>query len=277
MSELFSGSELRGKKRREVIPPLELPKLDTDGLRSVQGWRIDVYKQPILDNLLGFYRFDPPTKSGANVYTNSHRKFIGSEGVPASIVQQYVQNPEQVENAAIRQMIHKAESTELATALFWSVAVLRSEVLGAALDSVGKGTPMDEDIATYSADAIVDMGLCLESPYESNWKLRTSPRQRKYPQGLRTKLDTMAPGIGANVVDFGAYADKHPSALYSDDGYVALHAAYIEQDYRINTWGPRHTAITEAYPDLPLSKEILYMALSLSEMLDIQDRLEEVA
>lgn len=277
MAERLPPQPLRGKKRRDVVVPPSMPTLDAEGLRAIQDWRSTVYKQPILDDLLGYYRFDPPTKRGADIYTGARGKIIGIEGMSREIVSRYVELPESVESAELRQVIHKAESTELATALFWSVAVMRSQVLNNALEAMGSGREIDEDVARFAADAIVDMGLCLESPYENNWRMRTHARQRKYPQGLGSKLETIAPGVGTNVADFGAYAGEHPEVLQTQDGFVAMHAAFIEQDYRMELWGPRHTAITEAFPDLPLSREILYMAVPLEEMLSIQDRLSEIA
>jgi hypothetical protein len=150
------------------------------------------------------------------------------------------------------------------------VAVIRSEVLSRALGNVSDQKPIDEEVAAYSADAIVDFGLCLEEPYENNWKLKTDHRRQATPQGLSDKLESVAPGIGTNLVNFGAFAEDNPDVLCTYDGVVAMQAALTEQDYRIGLWSSRHDAVREAYPDLPLSADILHLHVPLHEMLIMQ-------
>ncbi|CAN5464533.1 hypothetical protein BH10PAT3_BH10PAT3_6820 [soil metagenome] len=269
LSKYFPGLPF-GKYRREVVAPAELPEVDNEGLHAFRNWRNKTYKQPILDDLVGYYRLEPPTKLVAEMYTGSKSKARGSAPLAAEVVVDYVRDPESVDPAH-RQIIHTAESAEMATAVFLGVAVLRSEVIEKALRDIANERPMADDIAAYAADAIIDMGLCLEEPFERNWRLKPGERKNA-PKGLSKRLEREAPGLGTNLVDFGAYASLHHEAFVASpyDAVDALEAAYEEQNYRMAIWLPSHTAITEAFPELPLSKEILYMQEPLDKLLSIQ-------
>lgn len=255
-----------GSYRREVEIPHILPDIDTESVIDLQTWRGSTYNEPFLDKLTAHYKFFPSI-NGAKAYTKKESpryptkvKAVGREAVKALIEKR---------DAARRQPTHVAETAELATALFWSIAVVRSVILTEIQGNIIDGKPYKDDVAAYAADAILDLGLCIEEPYENNPFLRDKNRA-KLEQGLHEKIEIIAPGIGTDIARFGKYADIHHDALESADGLQLLDFALDEQGYRINTWQPRHTAVTAAFPELPVSEEILHLHVPLSEMLAIQ-------
>jgi hypothetical protein len=259
-----------GKYRRDVPPPEHQPDLNVGGLVSVRKWRKVTYKQPFLDDLTGYYRF-PATIAGVEAYTQKrHLRFPGK--VRRAVGPQDIRQLIEVRNAAKMQVIHKAESAELATSVFLGVAVLRDMAVTKTLTQVINQEPLDTDAALFAADAVVDLGLCLEEPYENNWMLKPGP-YNPAPQGLKVQLDRIAPDIGTQMANLGAYATEYPETLRTDEGVVALQTALEEQDYRISTWAPRHEAVTQAFPELTISEDVLMLRLPLSSILNLQNNL----
>lgn len=269
MGELIK-KPLRGKRRREVLTPEVIPDVNTEAVLRFMDWRANTYKKPILDKLNGYYLFSP-TPWGVESYTKSNGIAYpaGIRAVGKEAIAQLLQDRDTAQQKKTRQMIHKAESAETATAFFWTIAVIRQAALAEMLKLAangGEGTELDPDVPVYAADALMQFGLCLESPFENN-------RRRGKEEGLKTRLDSFGPQLGQDFVDFGAYATAHPEALYSFDGMVLMEAALDEQKYQIATWAPRHTAVIESYPQIEISREILYQTLPLAEMLAVEDEL----
>lgn len=268
----YRGVGPLGNIRRPVEIPAFVPEVDTDGLLEVDAWRVTIYKKPIVDNLMGFYRFDPATVRGALNYVKpsapkypTGEKAVGKEAVLSLIAQK-----KEAEATAQRQSFHIAETTERALAVFWSVATVRYAVLGQALNAVTDEKAIPEDVGNYAADAIVDTGLCLEEPFENDWKFKVK-KNTPLSKGLKMQIDKNAPNIGTQVASFGAFAVANHEALRSYDGIVIMQSAYEEQEFRISTWRSRHLALTEAIPELPVSDEILYQRMPMEEMLSIHN------
>lgn len=253
-----------GKYRREVPVPNSPPKLDTTGVFNVLEWRNLVYRKPFLDDLNGHYYFEAATEAGAKAYTGA-RKFPGA--FTRELIRDYLAKPDTVD-PRLRQVIHRAESTEKAIAVFARIAIARGDVLHTAIDYVGQQASakiddgnvqqLPREVATYAADAIVDFGLCLEQPYE---KTRPGIRYKPSVHGglaLRARLDQIAPGVGTSLANFGSYAGAHPETLVSYDGLLAMNWAADEQEYRSIEWMPRYSAVAEAFPALADTKKILY-------------------
>jgi len=270
-----------GKYRRDVEPVLERPELDDDGLRNLFDWRDrNLHRQPFLDDLNGHYLFFP-TPNGAKAYTENVTKPKIPKR-PATILvkdlELFYNSRRDAKAAARRQPLHVAQTAEHALALFWSVADRRSAHLGNVLDKVSRLEPLygNEEIETavsFAADAIIDLGLCLEEPVETVYVPGTG-RKSRVSRELKAQFDKISPDIGTQVVNYGSYLLGNPEGFHSADGVNLLQAAYDEQDHRINAWAPRHAALEQQYPKLELSEEVLMMRVPLQEMLFQIDELE---
>lgn len=259
-----------GRRRPDVEPPETQPDVDFEAVLAVSDWRKDFYKQPILDQLIGYYRFSPPTLNTAGSYIRSYSDRSDVREAIES-VQAYNDDRSAVP-IKVRQVIHRAESLELALAVFGSVARLRELALTEVLSNVNNQQESSKAALRYAADAITDFGLCMENPFESERDYMDSQRPGMTP-GVTMAMRDFAPGVGTQVASFGAYALKHPEALYSHDGVVLLDVTIDEQEYRQQAWLPRHKILMSLMPDLQQSKEILELQKPLDEMLELQDRL----
>lgn len=270
MAEKYTHS-LRGKKRREVETPETVPSIDTEAVLRFSEWRSSTYKKPILDRLNGYYLF-PPTPWGISSYTrpNGIDYPFGIAAIGREAARKLIESRNEADEKRNRQVLHKAQSAEMATAFFWTIAVLRQYAINEVLESAklaGTSSP-SEEASLYAADALLNFGLCLENPFENN-------RRRGREEGLKTRLDRFSPDLGSQIASFGVYASKNPEALTTFDGIVLLGVARDEQQYHIDTWAPRHTTVIEQFPEIPISREILYQTLSFEEMVSIQDELEQ--
>ncbi len=266
---------LRGKRRREVETPLIAPEVNDGAVLQFRAWRSQFYRKPILDDLTGHYRFYP-SKAGLQTYTRPDviKMPEGIVAVGPEEARKLIAQKQEKQSSQARQRLHIAGSTEFATALFWNVALLRKAMLIEAIARAADDEQPEWDVAGYAADAILDLGLCMEKPYEADPRYRDK-KGRPMPSGLRTRLDQIDPQLGTQLVDFGAFASEHRDILRSADGLILMEAALEEQDYRIRIWEERHSLIREVFPQVGVSEDILYQRLSLQEMLDIECNLAD--
>ncbi len=269
-----------GKFRHDVPTPETLPVINTDAVLNLMDWRAKRYHRPFLDDLLGYYTF-PATKSGVEAYTQKNpvkpvyptEKAIGREAI-----RELIEARKQAERDAIdkteRKKLHIAESAEKVTALFLAVAKGRKAVISDVIASINDGTEFNPGSVVYAADAIADLGACLEEPYDHDYRNLTGPG-RKTPQGLSARIESIAPDAGRQLVSFGSYASNNPEVLRSYEGVTALTAASDEQDYRISTWQPRHEVLFQVYPELEPSTDVITLKVPLGDMLQIQDDMRQ--
>ncbi len=267
-----SADGLMGKTRIDSPETGERVILNTDGLLEVNAWRKQYYKQPFCDELNGYYRVSPPTRGAVKAYIGLSSKRMHGVELNDDLFAQYKTDPESLA-VDTRQTVHKLESLELATAVFWAISQLRKSVLLEASATIADRKTMDESVARYTADAIMDLGICLLEPFERNWHLAENRRAYKSPQGIKDRLDKIAPDLGANVLAFGGMCLERPEELTSYDGVVAINVALDEQDTRIDTWSALHGVVTDTFPNLPVSNEILYLHAPMDELLSLEPRL----
>lgn len=269
-----------GKYRRDVEPVATRPELDDEGLINLLDWRHESLNgRPFLDDLSGHYQFHP-SPNGAKAYATNVKKPEKPKRkavMPVSELRIYFEARKAAKEATERQPLHVAQNAEHVIALSWSIALERLRHLGKVSGAVSDQKPLIgnaeiETATAYSADAIIDLGLCLEEPVETVYIPGTG-RKPRVSSELKSKFDTFSPDIGARVVDYGAYLIDHPEGFDSADGYTLLQAAYEEQECRIKAWQPRHAALEQQFPELELSEEVLHMHVPLQEMLFQVDKL----
>lgn len=252
-----------GKYRREVAVPHRRPKIDLQSVFNIEMFRTQFYEKPIVDDLLAHYRFEPPTPEIAKKYVGEPRlRIVGEEAVREAL-----KNKDEIVAAGERQVRHIAEKTDIVLGVFTKVATMRKVALQSALRSLGRGLPLDLTTAHYAADAIIDMGLCLEEPVDV-----TRPNKKdtsESTQELRRVIEEIAPGIGTQLVSYGAYASSHPEALLDGIGIVVMESALDEQVMRIDAWTMRRDALAVTFPDAV--QDMSYLDhLSLEELLKVQ-------
>src|SRR5690606_3552603 len=115
-----------------------------------------------------------------------------------------------------RMPLHIAESAELATALFWTAASLRSRALTKVLNAVNNGQAVPEDSGIYAADAIADYGHCLIHPVDINVTVENNG------PALKAQIERVYPGAGETLQAFGLYTANSPEELASYDGILAM-------------------------------------------------------
>lgn len=270
-----------GKYRREVEPVLKRPELDDEGFLKLLDWRDEsLHGRPFLDDLNGHYLFHP-SPNGVKAYTENVPKPKMPKRDPTMLVKDldvFFSARRHAKEATKRQPKHVAEGAENALALFWSVAVGRSAHISNVLAKVTDQQSLigNEEIETsvaFAADAIIDLGMCLEEPVETVY-VPGRGRKPRVSNELKAKFDTFSPDIGSRIIDYGSYLTNNPEGFASADGVILLQAAYDEQDRRIDTWAPRHKALEQQYPELEVSQEVLMMRVPLQEMLFQIDELE---
>ncbi|MDQ3123365.1 MAG: hypothetical protein M3Q14_01625 [bacterium] len=247
--------------------PPQAPEVDTTDLLELGNWQATSYRRPIFDEITAYPNFYP-SLNGAAGYTQrpTQRLLAGKKAERLGITQ------EELAGKIERQPWHVAEYVELATAIGWTAANLRHDVLKQAISVAndisewGRGE-LDEDTATYAADAIADYGYCLRYPADPDF------RGEDHGSALAAQINRVAEDIGQTLEHFGLFADWKPEILQTADGITVMEITREEQERRIAHWRPRHEAITGAYPTLPLSEEILLERIPLSEMLILQSDL----
>lgn len=236
--------------------PVKRPEIDLDDTMKLSDWQSKVYQKPIFDEITGHYGYYP----SANGFT----AYVG-RAIERRPVKRVLGEPYKVfKDRRERQPQHIADSAELATALFWTSAVLRQTVLEEALRNINDGKEMKPEVAIYTADAIADYGFCLENPVEINHTgIDNGPN-------LKRQINRVAPGIGETLLDFGKYTREQPDDLRLHDGIVAIEVTLDEQERRTRHWAPRHTAVLEVFPETVISEDLLLLRVPLDEMLSIQ-------
>ena len=267
-----SRDGIMGKARIDAHELDGFSGLDSEGLLAVNDWRNRSYKQPFCDELNGYYRVSPPERGAVEAYIGLRSKKMRGVELDADLFARYKVDPESLA-VETRQTVHKLESLELAAAVFWAISQLRKSVLLEASATIADGKQLGESVARYSADAFIDLGICLSEPFERNWHLSANRRAYKSPQGLKDRLDKIAPGVGESLLAFGGLCLERPGELASYDGVVATSVALDEQDARIKTWSVIHGVVTDSFPDLPVSSEILYLYAPMDELLSLEPRL----
>ena len=243
--------------------PETLPEIDTELVAELTSWQDALYRRPILDDITGYYQFYP-TMNGASAYvTRAARN--------RPIIIEDIEDGDTLEAKQKRQELHIAETAELATALFWTTAIDRHTKLNSVLARVNdqSDVPLDDDSSyKFAADAIADYGFCLANPVDIHISGRDDGPH------LRAQIERVAPGLGSTLLGFGNYAIDNPDALRSFDGIVAMQAAVMEQERRIEHWSPRHGSIIEAFPDTKVSGEVLYFETPLNQMFWLHEKVK---
>jgi len=238
-------------------------ELNTDAIQQLSEWQDTLYKRPILDDITGSYQFYP-SENGAKAYVNgtARNRPVNSDEL---------EDGDTLEGKTARQLMHIASNSELATALFWTIALVRHDHLAQTINTVVDNPDQDVEL-TYgtklAADAIADYGYCLENPVD----LEFSGKNRS--KGLKKEIRRVAPGVGKSLLSLGDFATEEPDILRSYDGIVAMQTVLVEQERRYNHWSPRHEAIHRAFPSVPLSKEVLYQSIETHEIFWLYDQIK---
>jgi hypothetical protein len=242
--------------------PTEFPEVDTDNLFRLAKWRAKI-KQPLYDDITGYWQFDAHPKSVKAYTVNPMHKTLGDQ--PSD-------DPE-LEGRRQRMPVHVAESAERAISSFWKVAEMRRTVLAAMLTHAADETLVDQDLsdelANYTVEAFTDYGYCLENPVVSNWVHPENTRKYVKDTWLTDKINSYSPNIGRQVLDFGLYALEDKSQLLLEEGISIATVALHEQDRRIDVWSRRYNAVVDVYPQIDRSIETIGR-MSLSEIFDVQ-------
>lgn len=250
-------------KYRDYGPtPTELPEVDTDGLFRISSWREKI-KQPIYDDITGYWQFDAHPKSVRAYTVNPMHKALGTESSDDS----------ELEGKRQRMPVHVAESAERAISTFWKVAEMRRTVLLATLAHAADVALVDQDLsdelANYTVEAFTDYGYCLDNPVTSNWVHEENQRDDIEDNWLLNKINSYSPNIGRQVLDFGLYALEDKSQLLLEEGISIATVALDEQDRRIDVWSRRYNAVVDVYPQIDRSIEAIGR-LTLPEIFDVQ-------
>ncbi|MCA9323544.1 hypothetical protein KC992_00390 [Candidatus Saccharibacteria bacterium] len=247
--------------------PQARPDIDVDLVADLTSWQSNILKEPALDDITGYYRFFPSANGVMGYATRAANR--------RPIVLEDVEDGDTPEQKRERQIRHIGETAELASAVFWAAAVMRHDVTNRALGQIAdlaerglsNGT-MPDDIAAYASDAIADYGYCLVYPVQIDHK------GEDHGKGLKSQIERVAPGVGQALLDFGNYSGEHPEVLHSYDGIVALQAAMLEQERRIDHWAPRHVAVLEAMPEISPSQEVINLAVDFPELFSLHQRVK---
>jgi len=232
--------------------PDQKPMIDQEILSQFSMWRQRTYKLPIFDDITGIYRFYP-TKASFHRYVDaaarrSQIKDVAHGAEEATVLIGKVK----------RQRRGVAILAEKAIAGFLSVAVFRKKVL---LETLGETyTEGLQEISGYGADAIADYGHCLLHPSDKSV-------DGDYSEGLKTKINEVAPDIGSNLQMFGNFAIDHSEVLQDEETRPVLAVTLMEQLARINYWQPRHKAVMDAFPTLRPSQGMDTISMPLAEIL----------
>ena len=240
------------RHRNWLLKPEQTPELDSNGLMQLGAWQTSVFRKPIQDQITGFYNFTPTIK-GAQQYVIARARKHPAKPQVGDTLQSF-------QDRGQRLRTHIAESAELATAIFSTVSLFRDEALREALRAVSERKRFSDDSVASATDAIMDYGYCLRNPVQIDFK------GENHGQGLRLKIDSFGDNLGAQLEEFGSAALDDEGLLRSHDGVLAMELALAEQDRRFNYWMPRHEAVTEAFPDIDISEEILLLRVSLAEI-----------
>jgi hypothetical protein len=236
--------------------PVELPEIDLDNTMNLANWQSKDYRRPIFDEITGHYKFFP-SPNGFSSYVGRAIKRRPVKLVSGENYQDY-------KDRVARQPQHIADRSELATALFWTSAILRQTVLEEALRNVNDGKAMKPEIAIYAADAIADYGFCLENPMDIDYT------GFDHGPNIKRQIQRVGPNVGKLLLDFGNYTRDRHEDLLLEEGIVAMEVTLDEQERRARHWAPRHSAILEAYPETEISEDVLLLHVPLDEMLSIQ-------
>jgi hypothetical protein len=246
------------KYREWGTTPESKPELDVGLIADLTSFQSDVYRKPILDDITGYYQFYPSMNGAMSYATRAASR--------RDVVRESIEAGDTLEEKRKRQILHIAESAEMATAVFWATATMRYDVVTHALSSIadiaekGSNEKLSDDVVAYASDAIADYGYCLVNP------VQIDHTGNDHGKNLGAQIERVAPGVRISLLEFGKYADTHPEALQSYEGIVALQATAIEQERRINHWAPRHQAVVDAFPDIDISKEVLNLSVDLPEL-----------
>ncbi len=241
--------------------PETKPDLDTDLVADLASFQSDVYKKPILDDITGYYQFYPSMNGATSYVTRAAQR--------RKVLIENIEPGDTLEEKRKRQILHIAESTEIATAVFWATATMRYDVVSHALGAIAdiaeeeREERLPDDIAAYAADAIADYGYCLMHP------VQIDHIGNDHGEYLRAQIERVAPETGRALLEFGIYSDEHSDALQSYDGVTALQATVLEQERRIAHWAPRHHAVMDAFPDIEISREVLNLGVDFPELFSL--------
>ena len=245
--------------------PAELTQLDATGLLELADWQANIYRRPVLDDITGYYQFFP-SQNGASSY-------VSRAAIKNPVIKDKIEIGDDLESKEIRHKNHIAESAELATALFWSTAVMRLDVVENTLGRIAQisegreAEVLPDGFMVYAADAIADYGYCLQHPVDIDVK------GEDHGVELHHQIERIAKGIGQNLLDFGNFTSENPQDLISYDGVVALQATLAEQERRIKHWAPRHAAVVAAFPGIGLSTEVLNLGVDFPEIFHLHHKL----
>lgn len=249
-------------KIREYGPtPDFAPDIEISELLNLSDWQQRTFKKPMLDDITGSYQYFP-SHNGLSTYVHG----VAKNNPVVKLAEE--SNTEFLERKE-RQPLHVARTAEIATALFWTAAVIRTSVIEESLANISDGREIREDVARYSADAIADYGYCLVNPVQKDYLGHDSGKE------LKVVMDRLFPGVSNSILEFGKYADGNFDELRSYNGVALLESTLSEQNRRIAHWQPRHEAVCSVYPEIEISEEILLLKVPLEEMLDIQIRIPD--
>ena len=256
----------KGIRRPDIQLPTVAPDMDLDALLKLRT-RLNWQNEPILDDLTGYYRFDP-TRDGVLRYTSVDPHQVKSPRIMLSEfdegeVSEPVIGIEAVKAAVDknrRQRRHVAEGAQRATWIFFAIAETRKQVLTNFLDCLSADPPIrpHESVARFTADAIEDLGVCL-----------TDDRNEGTVRYLRGGKDS-----AMGIAEFGVYASAFTEALESADGVVLADFALEEQERRVEFWQPRFEAVSDTY-GLVLPDELSLLHGNLDELLRCETELWE--
>ena len=246
------------KYRKWGETPENKPDIDTDAILSLADWQAKTFKRPIRDDLTGYYSFHP-SLNGATGYVNrAHaRLFAGKTAISEGL------SEEVFSGNKLRQPKHIAENAESAIAVFWAISQTRRDVLAQTLANVSDGKEVPHTQAMWAANAVADYGHCLQYPVDIDHA------GKNHGSELAIVIKRIGGSAASDLENFGLFAEVEPGSLESYDGIVAMEASIAEQERRCDFWSPRHQAILDAFPGVRPSNEVLYMRLSLSELLSI--------
>lgn len=259
------------KHRNWQETPDSLPDLDTEALSKLGHWQENVYNKPVFDDITAYPNFYPSTDAARNYTTRPTKRTLLKKTPDELGISE-----EDWQSRIERQPLHVAKSAELATAISWTAARLRAVSLNRAIGRVSswgevEGSQdvliIEEDDAVIAADAIADYGYTLAHPVDLDHRGVDYGK----PLGKRIRQEAGGIDIGSALERFGLFAGVKPEVLQSADGVTAMEITQAEQDRRIKHWGERHGAITRAYPNISISREILEEHLPLHKIIEFSN------
>gem|GEM_PF-6451569 len=240
--------------RETMAAPDVVPDVPQDGLRRF-GDFLERVKLPILDEDLNKYKISPVTRRGLYNYTGYNEaateiKHLLNDG-PTKAIDKLLLAQDRA-----REVLHVAESAERSLAFFSLITLIRARALERALDQFGQHYVVrDNRAALWSADAITDIGYCMQRP-------ANLPK----PGTPNAKYSTV---LADAVWGFGAYAgERDESVLSTADGYSLMLFAADEQKRRLPHFMDRYRLVVDEFgvqaPDSFVPHQI-----SDDELLDI--------